>query len=392
MALLLASVSGAEEAEIALEHGADIIDLKDASKGALGALPPEIVRAARAAVAGRRPVSAVTGDLPMQPDVLRAAVRDMAQTGVDYVKVGLFSDGRSADCVRALSGMAREVRVIGVMFADQAPDVSLLTLMAESNFSGAMLDTAGKGAGRLLDHADMPFLHGFIVHCRAHGLMSGLAGSLEPPDVPRLLMLAPDVLRFGRALCARTDRTAQIDPDRVRLIRDLIPLDDRSPLREREVARADFRVPAPRAYAEGFGRDVPTDRVFVHDLVLPVRIGAYSHEWEKPQRVRLNVAVTATRPQRLAIDMRDVLSYDVIMDAIRIVAAQEHIALVETLAEQIAAFLLAHPRVLSVTVRAEKLDVGPGGVGIEITRERQAEVAKVYQLYPAARTRPGTSE
>src|SRR5262245_66588551 len=117
----------------------------------------------------------------------------------------------------------------------------------------------------------MPSLHYFIVHCRAHGLMSGLAGSLEPPDVPRLLMLAPDVLGFRRALCARHDRTGPIDADRVRLIRDLIPLDERSPLRERGPTHAELRVPAPRAYAEAFGRDVPTDRTFVHDLVLPVR-------------------------------------------------------------------------------------------------------------------------
>jgi (5-formylfuran-3-yl)methyl phosphate synthase len=37
-----------------------------------------------------------------------------------------------------------------------------------------------------------------------------------------------------------------------------------------------------------------------------------------------------------------------------------------------------------VTVRVEKLEVGPGAVGVEITRERQAEVANVYQLYPSA--------
>ncbi|MGB8549761.1 MAG: (5-formylfuran-3-yl)methyl phosphate synthase, partial [Xanthobacteraceae bacterium] len=48
---MLASVTGAEEAEIALEHGADIIDLKDPSEGALRALPLDLVRAAVAAVA-----------------------------------------------------------------------------------------------------------------------------------------------------------------------------------------------------------------------------------------------------------------------------------------------------------------------------------------------------
>jgi dihydroneopterin aldolase len=256
--------------------------------------------------------------------------------------------------------------------------------MAEGGFAGAMLDTARKGAGRLLDHADMPFLYDFAVRSRSYGLMSGFAGSLEPPDIPRLLMLAPDVLGFRRALCARHDRKGRIDPNCVRLIRDLMPLDARSGTNELTSERSDLRLSGPRRYAEGFSQDVPTDRIFVRDFVLSIRIGAYSHERQNPQSVRLDVDVTAARASRAALDMRDVLSYDLIMDAIRIVAAQEHIALVETLAEQIAAFLLGHPRVVSVRVRAEKLDVGPGGVGIEITRERQTEVAKVYQLYPAA--------
>ena len=39
MIQLLISVTSIEEAQMALENGADIIDLKDPSKGALGALP-----------------------------------------------------------------------------------------------------------------------------------------------------------------------------------------------------------------------------------------------------------------------------------------------------------------------------------------------------------------
>jgi dihydroneopterin aldolase len=115
-----------------------------------------------------------------------------------------------------------------------------------------------------------------------------------------------------------------------------------------------------------------------------VNIGAYAHERGKPQNVRFNVEVTAARPMRPAADMRHVLSYDLIMDAIRLVAAREHIALVEALAERIAEVLLAHARVVSVTVRVEKLELGPGSVGVEITRQRQSEVADVYQLYPTA--------
>jgi dihydroneopterin aldolase len=63
------------------------------------------------------------------------------------------------------------------------------------------------------------------------------------------------------------------------------------------------------------------------------------------------------------------------------VAAQEHIAFVETLAERIAALILTYPRVAGVTVRIEKLDIG---AGVEIVRERRAEVAKVHHLFPAA--------
>jgi dihydroneopterin aldolase len=82
--------------------------------------------------------------------------------------------------------------------------------------------------------------------------------------------------------------------------------------------------------------------------------------------------------------MRDVFSYDVITDAIRMIVAQEHIALVEMLAERIAAVVLTHPRVASATVSVEKLDVGPGAVGVELTRERRGETAKVHHLFPVA--------
>ena len=384
MTLLLASVADAEEAEIAVAGGADIIDLKDASDGALGALPVAVVGSAVRAVAGRRSVSAVAGDLPMDPEVIRAAVGRMAEAGVDYVKVGLFPGERRHDCVRALSALARTTKIVGVMFADGDANIALLPLMGECGFAGGMLDTARKDSGRLLDHMDMASLQNFVAACRAQGLMAGLAGSLEAPDIPRLLLLAPDYLGFRGALCVDGDRRGRINPVSLRLIRELIPLDPRSRVGEPAATNADYRLLAARGYSVDAGKDAATDRIFVHDFVMPVRIGAYAREHDKPQNVRFNVDVTVTRPGHTAEDMRDVFSYDVIMDGIRIIVASGHIPLVETLAERVAASILTHARVVGVTVRVEKLDVGPGGVGVEIKRERQAEMAKVYQLYPAA--------
>lgn len=386
MTLFLASVAGPGEAEIALAGGADVIDLKDASKGALGALNIDQVRATVRAVAGRRPVSAVTGDLPMEPAGLLAAAAQMAKAGVDYVKIGLFPDPRRDECIRALAGLSAETKIVGVMFADRGFDVDLVGLMAECGFAGVMLDTAIKGSRRLLDLMDITALGGFIAAARTHGLMKGMAGSLETPDVPRLLLLAPDFLGFRGALCVGQDRTAPINQEAVALVRRLIPVDRRGATGTTASAAAvDYRILAARGYSvDPKGDSQATDRIFVRDLVLPVRIGAYAHERWHPQQVRFDVDVFVARTERPAEDMRDVFSYDVIIDGIRMIVAQGHVALTEMLAEWIAALLLSHARVMAVVVRVEKLEVGPGGVGVEIRRERSAEVARIHALYPTA--------
>jgi FolB domain-containing protein len=392
MTMLLASVTGVGEAELALAHGADIIDLKDPSKGALGALDPATVRNIVAPIAGRRPVSAVTGDLPMQPDIIIRAAEAMAATGVDYIKVGLFPGPQRQDCIRALASVARRTRIVGVLFADLEPDAGLIPLMAQSGLAGAMLDTARKGAGRLLDHVDLAALGEFVRSCRAHGLLTGLAGSLEAPDVPRLLLLAPDYLGFRGALCAAHDRTAGLDAAALSLIRGLIPHDSRGvSVEHAEPPKADYWLLAARGYSGDSEKDGSTsDRVLVHDFVLPVQIGAYENERGKPQDVRFNVEAEISRATQPAQDMRDVLSYDIITDGIRLIAADGHIPLVETLAERIANFVLGHPRVQRVTVKVEKLQVGSGRVGVEIRRQRSADVAKVYHLFPAAAGKGGT--
>jgi len=386
MTFLLASVTGPEEAEIAVRHGADIVDLKDPGKGAFGAVEPAAVAATVATIAGRRRVSAVAGELAMEPDAIVRAASTLADTGVDYVKVALFPDPGRENCLRALGTLARRVRIVGVMFADHGADPSLVSLAAENGFAGMLLDTARKRGGRLLDHMNIAALSEFMDSCRSHRLMGGLAGSLEAPDVPRLLLLAPDVLGFRGALCRDQDRAARIDPVAVDVIRALIPADARGPAQRGEpTAKVDYRLLAARGYAgEPRKDDVATDRILVRDFVMPIRIGAYKHEHEKVQNVRFNVDVGVLRSAHVAEDIRDVFSYDVIIDSIRMVAAQEHIALVETLAERVAALVLTHQRVVTVTIRVEKLEVGPGAVGVEITRKRSAEAAKVRQFHPTA--------
>ncbi|HLK84064.1 MAG TPA: (5-formylfuran-3-yl)methyl phosphate synthase [Xanthobacteraceae bacterium] len=385
MSLMLASITGPEEAEIAVRQGADIVDLKDVRAG-FGTVPREVVRATVAAVARQRPVSAVVGEPAAAPERVAAIASALAEAGAAYIKIGLSPDRQRGDLIRALAPLARNVKLIGVMFADDRADNSLIPVMEESGFAGVMLDTARKTGERLLDHWDITELGLFVDAAHNHGLMAGLAGSLEAPDIPRLLPLGPDVLGFRRALCLDHDRNARIDPAAVAAVRALIPADTlKSHHVGGTVPKVDYRVLAARGYSlEPHKEDAATDRIFVRDFDLAVRVGAYSRERAKPQNVRFNIEARIYRGDRTPEDMRDVFSYDLITDAIRMVAAQEHIALIETLAERIAALILSYARVASVTVRVEKLDIGPGAVGVEIVRERRAEVAKVHQLFPAA--------
>jgi FolB domain-containing protein len=392
MTLLLASVTGSREAELAIAHDADIIDLKDPAKGALGALEPFLVREAVETIAGRRPASAVIGDLPMEPGAITAAVETMAATGVDYVKVGLFAGSKREDCIAALAGLARRTKIVGVMFIDCEPKQELIGLMAESGFAGAMMDTARKDGGRLLDHADAVAIGDFVRACRSHGLFTGLAGSLEAADVPRLLLLAPDYLGFRSALCDRHDRRAGLDPAALSRIRGLIPHDPRGAEGERsQQKKADFLVLAARGYSGEPAKD-GMDRVLVHDFEMPVLVGMYENERAMAQRVRFNVDAEVARGAQPAQDLRDVLSYDVITDGIRLIAAEGHVPLVEMLAERIANFVLGHPQVQRVTVKVEKVQIGSGRVGVEIRRQRAANVAKVYQLFSSTAGKDGPTD
>jgi dihydroneopterin aldolase len=223
MTLFLASVRDASEAELALEAGADLVDLKDPSRGALGALASGTVAACVRAVAGRAPISATIGDLPMQPVRLREAVRAMAETGVDYVKLGLFPGGDARSCLAALEEDARRVRLVLVAFADAMPAVPPAAAAASIGAHGVMLDTMRKDGCSLTDHADRDMLIGFVDAAKADGVAVGLAGSLRASHVPELLRLEPDLLGFRGALCRDGVRGRALDAEACAAIRALIP-------------------------------------------------------------------------------------------------------------------------------------------------------------------------
>src|SRR5690606_20780255 len=115
-----------------------------------------------------------------------------------------------------------------VLFADLSPDFELLPVFGKHHFHGAMVDTAQKTNGRLLDHLPPQRIPEFVDRARELGLLVGLSGSLEAPDVPRLLAFSPDLLGFRGALCGDAGRAGAISSDAVSEIRELIPQEPRA--------------------------------------------------------------------------------------------------------------------------------------------------------------------
>lgn len=130
--------------------------------------------------------------------------------------------------------------------------------------------------------------------------------------------------------------------------------------------------------------DTPPDRIFLRNHVVEAEIGAFQAERGVRQRVRFAiVADLAPYPESSACDDVDtILSYDVLLDAIRAEMTGRRINLLETLAEGIAARVLAHGGVAAVHLAIEKLDRVPGTLGVEITRTRPR--AALVEPLPAA--------
>ena len=160
-----------------------------------------------------------------------------------------------------------------------------------------------------------------------------------------------------------------------------------------------FEHPEARAAADGQPAK-PLDRISLRDHVTTAEIGAFQQERGTTQRLRFNVVVEVSTPEApLDDDVDKILSYDTITEAIETELAAERLNLLETLAERVPDRILWAPQAMRVFVRIEKLDRGPGALGVEIVRTRgqEAPVQGAWaprvrcRLRPRARCRSGVS-
>jgi uncharacterized protein (UPF0264 family)/CheY-like chemotaxis protein len=211
---MLASVNSVAEALQALAANVDIIDLKQPALGALGALETDAVKNIVDEINGRCPVSATIGDLPMQPEIIYQAVKMMAETGVDYIKIGFFPGGDWQGTIEKLATLPRRsgetMNLIAVLFADTQPDFAVIDSLDNAGFKGVMLDTMDKSNGSLTRVMAKTDIAQFVRLAKDRQLLCGLAGSLRLDDIAGLMPYQPDYLGFRGALCLEHNRTAQL--------------------------------------------------------------------------------------------------------------------------------------------------------------------------------------
>jgi len=230
MSRLLVSVKNLEEANLALNNHVDIIDLKSPINGALGALAIEDIAEIVAYIKQQdssRLITATVGDLPMQPNLLLPAVTNVADTGVDIVKIGFFNVTDEPIkvyevCIEALQSLIRaDIKLVAVLFAEyQYPD-ELIAMLKNAGFFGVMLDTAHKNGATLFDCLSHQQIRGFVENARKLGLQTGLAGSLRHEQISLVKQFEADYVGLRGGVCADSLRTNQLCLDKLERVTKL---------------------------------------------------------------------------------------------------------------------------------------------------------------------------
>jgi dihydroneopterin aldolase len=120
-------------------------------------------------------------------------------------------------------------------------------------------------------------------------------------------------------------------------------------------------------------------RIFLRSLKREVSIGIHDFERAAPQTILfdidLYVPLASSTPQR--DQLHEVVDYDFVRSEVSRLVARGHIALQETLCDELLDALLAHPQVVAARVSTRKPDVYDDceAVGVEVFRYKAAPPA-----------------
>ncbi|VAX15436.1 hypothetical protein MNBD_NITROSPINAE03-1406 [hydrothermal vent metagenome] len=222
---LLATVVCVEEAMM-LSGAVDLLDVKNPSKGSLGAPDIKTVRDIKKAVGSATPLSVALGDLDGKTVGLGLS---MASAGADIIKIGL-ADIRRAKAIDVFKTLKKnlppKVRVVAAAYADAGyhrffSPSGLPSFAVEAEADGILIDTFEKSGKKLFDFLSVYELASIISTARGLKLMTALAGSLGADDIEDAALAAPGFVGFRSAITISGNRSGHgVDPCKVSLLKD----------------------------------------------------------------------------------------------------------------------------------------------------------------------------
>ena len=226
---LLVSVTGVDEANAALQGGADIIDVKDPHVGSLGMAPVDAIQAVSSRIT-TIPVSAALGEL-IECNVGETDTPFLA--GVEFAKLGLSGCGSRDNWINLWQRTRSRIEVeygfhrrwIAVAYADagraSAPSVSSIArAAAATGCAGVLVDTFVKDGRSMLEFLSVDELIALRRGLQSGGMLLALAGNLRAENLALLRDVKPDVIAVRSAACSQGQRTQSVETAAVAAFRE----------------------------------------------------------------------------------------------------------------------------------------------------------------------------
>ena len=223
---LLVSVRTGQEARLALAGGADLIDVKEPIRGALGAADPAVWADVLSAVAGAVPASVALGEVSEACEPAHTSTLARFQ----FAKWGLAHCHPHADWLsrwtQRLDWLPPGVTPVAVVYADwqraeSPPPEQIIEAAAGLGCGVVLFDTFDKQHGGLLEHLSHQELGRLTGQARQAGLRVVFGGGLCRMTIPQVLSLQPDYVAVRGAVCRR-DRTGDLDTALVRQLHAVV--------------------------------------------------------------------------------------------------------------------------------------------------------------------------
>ena len=218
MTQLLVSVRDVVEAQIALEAGADLIDVKEPRRGSLGAAAAETISEISRLIGVRVPFSVALGELSEC-----AAAAELLGSGPTFAKVGLAGCAKLSDWRHRWELLVRDfprsTSPVAVVYADDSlasspPELEILEQAGRLDCAAVLVDTWDKTAGPLTCHWEFERICSFVLDVQGRGMKAVIGGGLTADSIEPIVAAKPDVIAVRGAACIG-ERTGVIAREKI---------------------------------------------------------------------------------------------------------------------------------------------------------------------------------